>query len=146
MGLFGQKNRKPNQQSTTTLIAAGCQVDGQFKLESDMHVDGAVTGQITVEQALIISQSGRVTGDIYAGKVIVNGRIDGVCHAESVEILENGVVKGTLYTDDLSIERGGKLNGDIKPAQREQVVQLAEKDKKDKKAPASAPAKKQANA
>lgn len=77
MGLFGQKDRKPSKQSATTLIATGCHVEGQLKLESDMHVDGTVVGQITVDQSLIISQSGRVVGDIYAGKVIVNGIIEG---------------------------------------------------------------------
>ncbi|GEA60049.1 bactofilin family protein [Vibrio comitans] len=128
MGLFGKSNGKSNKHSSTTLIAQGCQVEGQFKLESDMHVDGIVIGQVTVEQSLIVSQSGRVNGDIFAGKVIVNGIIEGSCHATSVEILENGQVKGTIYTDDLSIERGGKFNGDIKPAEKEQVVELASKE------------------
>ncbi|CAM3970709.1 bactofilin family protein [Vibrio neonatus] len=130
MGLFGQSNGKPSKHSATTLIAKGCQVEGVFKLESDMHVDGVVIGQVSVEQALMVTQSGRVTGDIFAGKVIVNGIIEGTCHATSVEILENGQVKGTIFTDDLSIERGGKFNGDIKPAEKEQVVELASKEKK----------------
>ncbi|GAM61051.1 hypothetical protein JCM19232_3993 [Vibrio ishigakensis] len=98
-----------------------------------MHVDGTVVGQITVDQSLIISQSGRVVGDIYAGKVIVNGIIEGTCHANSVEILENGRVQGTIFTDDLSIERGGKFNGDIKDAKKEQVVELADKETKAEK-------------
>ncbi|OBT17009.1 hypothetical protein A9264_09790 [Vibrio sp. UCD-FRSSP16_10] len=94
-----------------------------------MHVDGTVTGQVSVEQALIVSQSGRVIGDVFAGKVIINGYVEGSCHATSVEILENGQVKGTIYTDDLSIERGGKFNGDTRPPQKEQVVELASKEK-----------------
>lgn len=94
-----------------------------------MHVDGSVKGQITVEQTLIVSQSGRVKGDIFAGKVIINGIVEGSCHASSIEILENGQVNGTLFSDDLSIERGGKFNGDIKPAEKEQVVDIATKDK-----------------
>ncbi|NMO74608.1 polymer-forming cytoskeletal protein [Vibrio breoganii] len=110
-------------------MAKGCQVEGQFKLESDMHVDGTVIGQVSVEQSLIVSQSGRVIGDIFAGKVIVNGIIEGSCHATSIEILENGQVQGTIYTDDLSIERGGKFNGDTKPSEKEQVVELGSKDK-----------------
>ncbi|GEM79063.1 bactofilin family protein [Vibrio superstes] len=132
MGLFGSNNSKPSKQSATTLIAKGCHVEGQFKLESDMHVDGTVVGQVSVEQTLIVSQSGRVTGDIFAGKVIVNGIIDGSCHANSIEILENGQVKGTIYTDDLSIERGGKFNGDTKPAVKEQIVELASKEESPK--------------
>ncbi|CAM2916148.1 bactofilin family protein [Vibrio rarus] len=93
-----------------------------------MHVDGTIIGQVSVEQALIVSQSGRVEGDIFAGKVIVNGVIEGSCHATSVEILESGQIQGTIYTDDLSIERGGKFNGDTQPAQKEQVVELTAKE------------------
>ncbi|MFC0058556.1 bactofilin family protein [Vibrio inusitatus] len=96
-----------------------------------MHVDGTVIGQVSVEQSLIVSQSGRVIGDIFAGKVIVNGIIDGSCHATSIEILENGQVKGTIYTDDLSIERGGKFNGDTKPSEKEHVVELSPKENKE---------------
>ncbi|GAM74500.1 hypothetical protein JCM19241_843 [Vibrio ishigakensis] len=50
-----------------------------------------------------------------------------------MEILENGRVQGTIFTDDLSIERGGKFNGDIKDAKKEQVVELADKETKAEK-------------
>lgn len=92
-----------------------------------MHVDGTVVGHVTVEQSLIISQTGRVVGDVFAGKLIVNGVVEGTVHANSLEILENGRVQGTIFTDDLSIERGGKFIGDIKDAIKEQIVELNEK-------------------
>jgi cytoskeletal protein CcmA (bactofilin family) len=56
-----------------------------------------------------------LVGDGYAKLVIVNGRVEGALHAEAVEILRHGAVSGTIFTDDLSIERGGKFNGETLP-------------------------------
>ncbi|MBM7034925.1 bactofilin family protein [Vibrio ulleungensis] len=115
MGLFGKNGRAKSKQSTTTLIADGCFITGELRLETDIQVDGEVQGKIQAEKTLIISPSGHLVGDGYAKLVIVNGRVEGALHAEAVEILRHGAVSGTIFTDDLSIERGGKFNGETLP-------------------------------
>jgi cytoskeletal protein CcmA (bactofilin family) len=97
-----------------------------------MQVDGVIDGQVHVEKTLIVSRSGRVTGEIYAGKIIVNGIVDGSCYASSIEILENGSVTGTIYTDDLCIERGGKFKGDTHPAVKDEVIEIVKESDKPK--------------
>jgi len=79
-----------------------------------------------VSKTLIISETGSVKGEVFADKVIVNGVVDGVCHANVIEILGKGCVTGTIYSDALSIEPGGKFMGNTQSAPAEQVVELAQ--------------------
>ncbi|MCL9781761.1 polymer-forming cytoskeletal protein [Vibrio sp. S4M6] len=124
MGIFSKPSRAESQQSATTLIAKGCSITGQLKLESDLQVDGSVEGQINAEKTLVISETGMVSGEIFADRVLVNGRFEGKCYAASIEILSKGKVSGTLYTDDLSIEQGGKFLGETLASPDKQVVDL----------------------
>ncbi len=111
-----------------------------------MQVDGSVKGEIHVEKTLVISESGRAYGDIYAKHLVVNGEFEGCCHAEKIEILRRGKVTGTIHSDDLSIEQGGRFSGvthsvektkEEKPKEEKQkedksVVDLANKAKEAK--------------
>lgn len=72
----------------------------------------------------MVSESGQVKGDIFASKVVINGIFEGTCHADKIEVLAKGRVSGTIYTDDLSIEQGGKFNGVTHPAKpKEQQIE-----------------------
>ncbi len=92
-----------------------------------MQIDGIVNGKIHVDKNLVVSPSGRISGDTYAQKIIVNGIVEGSLYADAVEILSQGKVTGTIYSDDLSIERGGKFNGDTHPALKDEIVDAAKK-------------------
>ncbi len=98
-----------------------------------MQVDGTVEGEIHVDKTLIISESGRASGEIFAKHLVINGVFEGTCHATKIEILRRGKVSGTIYSDDLSIEQGGRFNGITHPAENntdnKSVVELADKVK-----------------
>ncbi|MFV0449988.1 MAG: polymer-forming cytoskeletal protein [Vibrio sp.] len=98
-----------------------------------MQVDGAVEGEIHVDKTLIVSESGRTSGEIFAKHLVINGEFVGTCHAEKIEILSRGKVSGTIYSDDLSIEQGGRFNGVTHPGENntdnKSVVELADKVK-----------------
>lgn len=94
-----------------------------------MQVDGRIEGKLTLEKHLLVSQQGRLKGEIQADKIVVNGLVEGSCRANVMEILENGVVSGTIFCDNLSIERGGKFLGTTHATEQEQVVELIPKEK-----------------
>ncbi|WP_245905423.1 bactofilin family protein [Photobacterium lipolyticum] len=96
-----------------------------------MQVDGYVEGKIRTEQTLVISTKGRVKGEIIANHVVINGLHDGTCYANTIEILQEGKASGTIYCDDLSIERGGSFLGETHPTSKETVIAI-NSEKKDK--------------
>ncbi|RNF71755.1 polymer-forming cytoskeletal family protein [Marinomonas rhizomae] len=111
MGIFGGKNRIKSQSATTTLIAEGCTINGHINVDSHLQIDGNVEGQIEAKNQIKISTSGSVQGEITTERLIINGNFEGICHATYIEILSYGRVSGTVYSDNLSIEPGGKFMG-----------------------------------
>ncbi|PSW14518.1 hypothetical protein C9J01_08790 [Photobacterium rosenbergii] len=133
MGIFNKQSGAASQQTTTTVIAAGCDIQGELKLSCDMQVDGNIDGTLKLEKGLIVSRSGSIKGEIWADKIIVNGEIEGVCRANAIEILDKGVVSGSIYCDNLSIDRGGKFFGTTFPAETQHVVEFTPKGKAEDK-------------
>jgi len=123
MGIFSENNRVKGQSSTSTIIAKGCTINGKIKVETKLQIDGKVEGEIAVANKLLISKSGYVEGEINAKHLIINGKFEGVCHADFIQILSCGNFSGTLFSDNLSIEPGGKLTGIANPSEKKSVDQ-----------------------
>jgi len=58
-----------------------------------------------------------VLGEITTRRLIINGYFEGTCRAEYIDILNDGVFTGEVYTDNLSIESGGKFMGATNPSE-----------------------------
>ncbi|NAW64805.1 bactofilin family protein [Photobacterium halotolerans] len=128
MGLFSKSAGSTGKHSTATIIAQGCSFKGDIELSGNIQVDGYIEGRIRTEQTLSISATGRVSGEIFASKVVINGLHEGACHADSIEILEKGKAKGVIYTNDICIERGGCFHGQTYPADKEKVVTISKEE------------------
>ncbi len=131
MGIFSRNRGAKSRSAAATLIAKGCVVSGKLKLENDIQVDGKVDGQLNVEGTLVISESGYVKGEVIAKRMVVNGVIEGVCHAEHIQVLSKGQVKGKILSQNLSIEPGGKFFGETAELPKEDVVSINTKSKDD---------------
>ncbi|QUX91557.1 polymer-forming cytoskeletal family protein [Marinomonas sp. A3A] len=118
MGIFGGQNRVKSQSATTTLIAEGCTINGHISVANHLQIDGNVEGQIEAKNQIKISTSGNVQGEITTERLIINGNFEGICHATYIEILSCGRVSGTVYSDNLSIEPGGKFMGITNPSDK----------------------------
>ncbi|KFA95314.1 hypothetical protein HW45_26140 [Vibrio sp. ER1A] len=65
---------------------------------------------------------------MFAKQLIVNGIVEGNCHAEHIQILANGRVKGKVWSNNLSIEPGGKFFGETAEFPDHEVVNLKSKE------------------
>jgi len=77
-----------------------------------------VEGKIQADTQVKISKSGYVLGEIKTKRLIINGYFEGTCYAEHIEILSCGSVNGEVYSDNLSIESGGKFMGITTPSEK----------------------------
>lgn len=82
---------------------------------------------MNVDSTLIVSESGRVKGDVYANKLIINGIVEGNCYAEQVQVLEKGRITGKVWSNNLSIEPGGKFFGEAAELPEKEVISLKSK-------------------
>jgi len=102
---------KEARASGTTILAAGCALEGELRVRGEVLIEGAVLGNVVTEGAIAIGPKGRVLGEVVADELLVQGRVDGIVRAKGLRVRSSGVVEGHATYDSLEIERGGILEG-----------------------------------
>src|SRR4051812_38033596 len=93
------KGETPGELSTArkltvaSLIAEGVQIKGDLITEGDLHLDGALEGDLRTGQ-LTIGETGSVTGSVYADSIEIRGRVRGVICARQVRLWATARVDG----------------------------------------------------
>ncbi len=129
--LFNRKHSKP-QNRIDTLIGAGTVVDGNFSFSGGMRIDGAINGNVIAEpgkpSTLVISEQGRVVGEVSVTHLVVNGGIRGqVTASEYLELHAKARVTGDVNYKILEIQMGAILEGrliNMNAADQDKVVAL----------------------
>ncbi|QFU22591.1 polymer-forming cytoskeletal protein [Shewanella eurypsychrophilus] len=123
MGLLGKNSRATGELTTTTVIAKGCHIAGELRLSGHIQIDGFIEGKMNTQQTIIVSNEGRVKGELWADKLIVSGLVEGNCYADTIQILANGKINGKIYSDNLSIELGGCFLGETQLSITDRVIE-----------------------
>ena len=114
--MFGNEKRSNRSTSAiTTLVAEGTTIRGDIEFDGGLHMDGSVEGSITSQGAkafLTLSEKGRVSGEIRAPNVVINGQVKGdIIVSERLELAANARIDGNVYYKVLEMAAGAQLNG-----------------------------------
>lgn len=96
--------------AVASLVAEGVQIRGDLLATADLHLDGAVEGDLKADR-LTIGESGSVSGNIQAESVEIRGRVRGSVSARRVCLLATARVDGDISHAELSIEVGARFEG-----------------------------------
>ena len=113
MSVFNKKKKEIDQQVISTLISEGCVINGDMKAPNFVRIDGHVTGDIRIDEGLILGAKGMVTGNIYTREMIVYGTVTGNIQTEVLKIQCTGKINGEIKTHNLQVEMGAVYNGKI---------------------------------
>jgi cytoskeletal protein CcmA (bactofilin family) len=128
MAIFNKGNEVSKTTNSTTIISKGSKIIGEFNLTAKLHIEGEVDGKIVSTNEVSIGSSGKVSGELKAKKLIVNGEFNGKVEVDIVEITKNGVLRGDIIICDISIEQGGKFEGtSALKREKEEVVAVKKK-------------------
>ena len=96
-------------------IAEGLKIKGEVQGNEDLRVDGEVEGRIGLPGAVVVlGPKGRVTGDIQAREVVLEGTVRGnIAARERVRIAATGKVEGDVTAERLVIEEGAQVSGRV---------------------------------
>jgi len=100
----------PRKLSVASLVAEGVTIRGDVASAGDMHLDGAVEGDLKVDR-LTIGETGAVTGSVTAQSVEIRGRVTGTISARQVRLWATAHVDGDITHTELSIEAGAHFEG-----------------------------------
>lgn len=121
---------EPLERSTTreetARVGKSLAVKGEISGKEDLYIDGEVEGTIELaEHNLTIGPNGRVSADIHAREITIQGKVHGNIRAsERIEIRKSGTVSGDLVTARIVIEDGAFFKGSIdiqKPEEKEKA-------------------------
>ena len=96
--------------SVASLIAEGVRIRGDVATDGDLHLDGAVEGDLKVAR-LTIGESGSVNGTVTAESVEIRGAVTGTISARQVRLWASARVDGDISHAELSIEAGAHFEG-----------------------------------
>jgi cytoskeletal protein CcmA (bactofilin family) len=114
MAMFSKKSKvELDQQVISTLISEGCVFDGNLKAPAYVRIEGQITGDVTIDEGLILGEKGIITGNIATKEIIVYGTVHGNISTHSLEIRNTGRITGDIKTQVLQVETGGTHNGKL---------------------------------
>jgi cytoskeletal protein CcmA (bactofilin family) len=123
MALFKKDKVALDMQSISTLISEGCIFDGNLKAPAFARIDGQITGDVMVDEGLIIGEKGSIRGNVITKEMVVYGTINGNVQATSLEIRATGKITGDIRTQSLAVEQGAVYDGNLSMTQNAKLAQ-----------------------
>ena len=94
------------------ILEASSFVRGELKSDRGFRIDGRIEGSVESAAAIVIGETGMVSGDVRGSDVIVVGRVEGNIHASGhLDIRASGKVVGDVTAASFRIETGGTFLG-----------------------------------
>ncbi len=122
---FDQETARAEKEVIASIIDTKMTVSGELSFSGKARIDGTVEGNVKGEH-LILSESGRVIGDITASSLVCHGTVEGNTNANLLNARKSCRIHGRIEATSLTVEPGAELNGEIKVTTRE--LHLVEKE------------------
>ena len=96
--------------ATFSVIGADVTIRGDVSASADLHVDGAIEGDIACA-SLVQGETSRIEGMVEAERARLAGRTKGTITVRELVILKSAVIEGDVHYDALTIEQGAQVEG-----------------------------------
>lgn len=95
-------------------LGSGTVYHGKLTFQGAVRIDGAFTGEIVSEGALIVGKDAIIEGTLDVGELVLSGSFSGETRASRrVTIHRTGSFLGQLRTAALVVEEGAVIDGQI---------------------------------
>src|SRR5512137_1615101 len=113
--MFGNKPTTA-QKSIDTLIGAGTVIEGTLTYRGGLRIDGTIKGDIRCSSddacMVVISEHGKVDGEVHAAHLVVSGTVNGPLHvSQLLELQPKAKITGDVHYHGLEIHHGAVVEG-----------------------------------
>ncbi len=107
------KNQPAHQtKSIETIIGPSVKVEGDFKGEGDLVIEGMLVGNLTTKNNLKIGQNAVVQAEVKANNAFISGKVKGnLIIKGKLEITSTAIIVGDIKAQIISIESGALVQG-----------------------------------
>ncbi len=126
MGIFGKKDdvheeiQKAESEAISSIIDKTMVINGEISFQGKTRIDGLINGNINGEH-LVLSESGKVVGDITSVSFNCFGTIEGNIRSNLVTARKDCAIHGRLEAGSLTVEPGATIDGEIKAATQDLI-------------------------
>jgi cytoskeletal protein CcmA (bactofilin family) len=111
-------NKKFTSAKIDTLVGKDSIIEGNIVFKGGLHVDGTIKGNVIAEEGtgamLILSEHGRIEGEVRVPNMVLNGTIAGdVYGSERVELAAQARINGNVYYNLIEMAMGAAVNGSL---------------------------------
>ena len=100
--------------SGRSYVGETLQLEGDLRTSGSLDIAGLINGNVYVSD-VSVTETGSIRGSVEAGKIEINGHIQGKIIADAIVIGSNAVIKGDVYfKNTLKTEEGADIDGYIK--------------------------------
>ena len=113
--MFGNKATTA-QKTIGTLIGAGTVIEGTVTYSGGLRIDGTVKGDVRCTSGdacmVVISEHGKVEGEVHAAHLVVSGAVNGPLHvSQLLELQPKARITGDVHYQGLEIHHGAVVEG-----------------------------------
>ncbi|MEE4164672.1 MAG: polymer-forming cytoskeletal protein [Desulfocapsaceae bacterium] len=112
---FDKEMQKAENETISSIIDKSMSVSGEISFKGKTRIDGTINGNITGEH-LVLSESGKIIGDVKVSSFICHGYLEGNIMAKLVTASKGCSIIGKLEAGSLTVEPGATLDGEVKAA------------------------------
>lgn len=104
----------PSGKTIETIIGPSVKVEGNFKGEGDLVIEGVLVGSLQTKNNLKVGQNAIVDANIKANNAFISGKVKGNIQVKGkLEVSGTAVILGDIKAQILSIESGALLKGNL---------------------------------
>jgi len=108
-------NTSNNKNVPATIIAKGVKLEGEFKSQGDVLIEGEVVGNIQTEGLLTAGPESVIKAGIVAADAVIAGKVEGNLQIKHrLEIRSTAKVEGDTVCQTIGIEAGAMLQGQVR--------------------------------
>ena len=124
-------------------ISQGAAIRGDLSSSTDIRIDGQVDGTLFSEGKVVVGETARLSGRLFATHVDFWGKIDGdIFVKDTLSLKSSAVVNGNIHVRKIQVEMGAQINGSFKMISEQEYEQLVATMVRKSTAPAVKPAAK----
>ncbi len=123
MALFNSGDEVQNKE-VETIIGPSVKVEGNFKGDGNVTVEGIVQGSLKTNHLLKIGVNAKIKAEVEAANLLLSGEIRGnVKVSEKASLASTAKIFGNIETKTLSVEEGAIINGKCTMVKEEIQIQ-----------------------
>jgi len=106
---------KENFKDVETIIGPSVKVEGEFKADGNVIIEGQVIGGFKTKKNLRAGEGSKIKANIEADNAWIAGEVKGnLIIKNHLELSPNAKIKGDVEVQILTMETGAQINGNLK--------------------------------